>query len=206
MTVFLSSFSADTRMLEMPAAAFVEQLAKRWQAAHPQAQVADGAEWHARGSDAGPRDGSVFVSYAGENRAAAQRLADGLSAAGLDVWFDKRELQVADDWALSIQRGIERCALFLPVISREALAEENRRRYFWREWNAADDRARGMAPDEEFIVPVVVDSTRLDRTTLPVSFRRKQGPSLPDGELAPEVAQRLINIVRNFHRRRTAAT
>ena len=200
LTVFLSSYSADTRLLEMPAAAFVEELAQRWHAAHPHAPDGGGAP--APRSDAVPRDGAVFVSYAGENRAAAQRLADGLSAAGLDVWFDKRELQPADDWALSINLGIERCALFLPVISREALAEENRRRYFWREWNAADERARGMAPNEEFIVPVVVDDTRLDRTTLPDSFRRKQGPSLPGGELAPEVARRLVDIVRNFHRRR----
>lgn len=200
LTVFLSSFSADTRLLEMPATAFVEELAQRWHAAHPHAPDGGGAP--APRNDAGPRDGAVFVSYAGENRAAAQRLADGLSAAGLDVWFDQRELQAGDDWALSIRRGIERCALFLPVISREALAEENRRRYFWREWNVADKHAEGMAPDEEFIVPVVVDDTRLDRTTLPDSFRRKQGPSLPSGELAPEVARRLVDIVRNFHRRR----
>lgn len=129
-----------------------------------------------------PRDGAVFVSYASENRDVAQRLADGLCAAGLDVWFDQNALQIAGDWANTIHRSIERCALFLPVVSRESLSELNVDRYFWREWNVADYRARGMAPDTEFIVPVVVDDTRLDRSTLPDSFKRKQGPSLPDGQ------------------------
>ena len=206
LAVFLSSFSTDTKVLTMPAAAFVAELARRWHQAHPAAQ-AEAPQRPTAGdtNDAAPRDGAVFVSYAGENRDAAERLAAGLHAAGLDVWFDKNALQVAGDWAASINRGIERCALFLPVISREALSEENRRRYFWREWNVADDRARGMAPDEEFIVPVVVDDTRLDRTTLPDTFKRKQGPSLPGGQLTPEVALRLTEIVRNFHRRQRRA-
>jgi hypothetical protein len=202
LAMFLSSFSTDTKVLAMPAAGFVSELARRWHEAHPQAGNDPPAGPVTGDTDAAvPRDGAVFVSYASENREAAERLADGLRAAGLDVWFDKNALQVAGDWAISIHRGIERCALFLPVISRESLSEENRRRYFWREWNVADDRARGMAPDEEFIVPVVVDDTRLDRTTLPDTFRRKQGPSLPGGQVTPEVAQRLTEIVRNFHRR-----
>ena len=207
LTQFLSSFSTDTRLVPMSAAGFVAELAQRWQQAHPAARQGAAASLPTGNNPVdAPHDGAVFVSYASENLDAAQRLADGLRAAGLDVWFDKNALQVAGDWANSIQRGIERCSLFLPVISREALSEENRRRYFWREWNAADDRARGMAPDEEFIVPVVVDDTRLDRTTLPATFKRKQGPSLPGGAVTPEVAQRLTEIVRNFHRRQSRAT
>ena len=202
LALFLSSFSADTRVLAMPADAFAEELARRWHAGRRAAPAAGVAPQLNRG--AGPNQGAVFVSYAGENLAAAQRLAEGLRAAKLDVWFDKTELQAGDDWALRIKRGIERCALFLPVISREALSEESRRRYFWREWNAADECAGGMAPDEEFIVPVVVDDTRLDQTTLPASFLRKQGPSLPGGELRPDVTARLTEIVRNFHRRQRA--
>ena len=207
LTQFLSSFATDTRLIAMSAAGFAAELAQRWHQAHPAAQQGAAASLPTGNNPVdAPRDGAVFVSYASENRDAAQRLADGLRDAGLDVWFDKNALQVAGDWAMSIHRGIDRCSLFLPVISREALSEENRRRYFWREWNVADDRARGMAPDEEFIVPVVVDDTRLDRTTLPDTFKRKQGPSLPGGTVTPEVAQRLTEIVRNFHRRQSRAT
>ena len=203
---FLASFSCDARVVPMTAERFVTELAARWQAAHPAA--APSAEPAPTEPGTGAKSiptGAVFVSYASEDREAASRLAEGLSAAGLEVWFDKAALQLADDWARSIRRGIERCSLFLPVVSRLALGEENRRRYFWREWNDADDFARGMAPDEAFIVPVVIDDTRIDRAPLPDSFKRAQGTSLPDGLVTPEVAERLRELVRDFHRRQRAA-
>lgn len=206
LALFLESFSPDTRLVSLTAEQFVAELAARWQATHPAA--AQGAEPEPREASAGARSiptGAVFVSYAGEDLAAASRLAAGLRAAGLEVWLDKDALQMGDDWARSIRRGIERCSLFLPVISRQALSEENRRRYFWREWNDAHDFARGMAPDEAFIVPVVIDDTRLDRAPLPDSFKRAQGKSLPDGNVTPDVAELLKELVRDFHRRRRAA-
>jgi len=203
---FLDSFSADTRVVPLPAAQFVTELAERWQAVHPAA--AQSAEPMEREAITGARSipaGAIFLSYASDDLAAASRLAEGLRAAGLEVWFDKEALQPAEAWARGIRRGIERCSLFLPVISRQALSEENRRRYFWREWNDADDLARGMAPDEAYIVPVVIDDTRIDRAPLPDSFKRAQGAALPEGQLTPEVAKLLRELVRDFHRRQRAA-
>ena len=206
LAMFLSSYSSDTRLLNMPAVAFVKELARRWHEKHPVAQSKALTRLPA-GDTREPSQGAVFVSYASEDREAAQRLADGLRTARLDVWFDKDALRVADDWARSIQRGIDRCALFVPVISRESLNDANRRRYFWREWNAADNLAKGMAPDEPFIFPVVVDDTLLDHSSLPESFTRKQGLTLlPGGEVTPEVADRLDTIVKNFHRRQRRMT
>ena len=210
---FLASFSADTKLVQMPAGDFVAELARRWHAAHPALPALTAGNPDGRSTDSAalaaplsaPQEGAVFISYASENRDAAQRLASGLREAGLEVWFDKNALQVAGDWARNIDRGIERCAVFLPVVSSESISELNVDRYFWREWNAADYRARGMAPDAEFIVPVVIDGTRLDRTALPDSIKRKQGPSLPGGAVTPEVVQQLIKIVKNFHRRQRGA-
>jgi TIR domain/SIR2-like domain len=204
---FLESFSADARVVPLSAPQFVTELAERWHAAHP-AAARSGAEPVEREASAGGRNvpaGAIFLSYASDDLAAAGRLAEGLRAAGLEVWFDKEALQLAEPWARGIRRGIERCSLFLPVISRQAVSEENRRRYFWREWNDADDLARGMAPDEAYIVPVVIDDTRIDRASLPESFKRAQGTSLPGGQLTPEVAKLLQELVRAFHRRQRAA-
>lgn len=203
---FLESFSPDTRVVPLTAAQFVTELAARWHAAHPAA--AQSAEPVVREAGTGGRSiprGAVFVSYASDDVEAASRLAEGLRAAGLEVWFDKDALQMGDDWARSIRRGLERCSLFLPVISRQTLSEENRRRYFWREWNDADDFARGMAPGEAYIVPVVIDDTRIDRAPLPDSFKRAQGKSLPDGRVTPDAAELLVALVRDFHRRQRAA-
>ena len=206
LALFLESFSSDTRVVPLTAAQFVTELAARWQAAHP--APAQSAEPAVRDAGTGGKsipNGAIFVSYAHEDLEAAVRLADGLRAAGLEVWFDKKALQMGDDWARSIRRGIERCSLFLPVVSRQAVSEENRRRYFWREWNDADEFARGMAPDEVFIVPVVIDDTRIDRAPLPDSFKRAQGKSLLGGDVAPDVAELLKELVRDFHRRQRAA-
>ncbi len=204
--LFLKSFNSDARVVPWTATEFVLELARRWKVTHP--AEARSTEPVAREAGTGGRSiphGAIFVSYASEDLEAASRLAEGLRSAGLEVWLDKDALQMGDDWARSIRRGIERCSLFLPVISRQALSEENRRRFFWREWNDADDFARGMAPDEAFIVPVVIDDTRIDRAPLPDSFKRSQGKSLLDGNVTPDVSELLKELVRDFHRRRRAA-
>jgi hypothetical protein len=200
---FLESFSPDTRVVPMTAAQFVAELSMRWHAQHP--AVARSAEREPVADGSRISSGAIFISYASDDLEAATRLAEGLRAAGLEVWFDRNALQMGDDWTRSIRRGIERCALFLPVISRQTLSEENRRRYFWREWNDADDFARGMAPGEAFIVPVVIDDTRIDRASLPDSFQRAQGASLPDGNVTSDAAELLVRLVRDFHRRQRAA-
>lgn len=206
LALFLESFSPDTRVVTLTAAQFVTELAARWQAAHPAQPRSAVSEIREAGTDRKSiPTGAIFVSYASEDLEAAGRLAKGLRSAGLEVWFDKDALQMGDDWSRSIRRGIERCSLFLPVISRQAVNEENRRRYFWREWNDADNFARGMAPDETFIVPVVIDDTRIDRAPLPDCFKRAQGKGVPDGNVTPEVAELFKELVRDFHRRRRAA-
>ena len=40
--------------------------------------------------------GAVFLSYASEDAAAADRIATALRSAGIEVWFDKSELRGGD--------------------------------------------------------------------------------------------------------------
>jgi hypothetical protein len=202
LAMFLSTFSSDSRVLDMAAGAFTEQLAKHWQAKHPDKFELNLSLPENLTPVSGPGDGDVFLSYASEDRAIAEKLAEGLRQYHLSVWFDKNQLEAGDAWANRIDRGIDECALFLPVISRQSLAEQNRRRYFWREWNKAIELAEGMAPGEEFIVPVVVDQIRLDQSELPEAISSKQGINLPGGVVTPEFGQRLEEIVRKYWRRR----
>lgn len=204
LALFLESFSPDARVVRLNAAQFVTELAARWHAAHPVApQSTEPAVWEGGTGGRSIPNGSIFISYASEDLDVARGLAEGLLAAGLEVWFDKNALRMGDDWERSIRRGIEQCSLFLPVISRQSLSEKNRRdRYLWREWNDADDRTHAMAPGETFIIPVVIDDTRIDRSPLlPDSFKKAQGKDLWDGKITLDVAERLKELVRNFHRR-----
>jgi hypothetical protein len=100
---------------------------------------------------------TVFLSYASEDALAAQRIADALRAAGIEVWFDKSELRGGDAWDRNIRDQIHRCRLFLTIIS--AHSEVRDEGYFRREWALAEDRTRDMAHDRMFLVPVVIDGT-----------------------------------------------
>src|SRR6516165_1775504 len=86
--------------------------------------------------------GAVFLSYASEDAAAAERIAAALCAAGVEVWFDQSELRGGDAWDRHIREQIHNCRLFIPVIS--ANSERRDEGYFRREWSLAADRTRDM--------------------------------------------------------------
>ena len=93
LALFLESFCPDTRVIPLTATQFVTELTQRWDAAHP-AEAQD-AEPEAREAGKDARSippGAVFISYASEDLEAANRLAEGLRIAGLEVWFDKQAL------------------------------------------------------------------------------------------------------------------
>lgn len=123
---------------------------------------------------------SVFISYASQDRAAARRIRDALTAAGLDAWYDESELGGGDVWDQKIRKQIRECQYFMPVISvnTEARAEG----YFRREWRLAVERTLDMADDLPFLVPVVLDGTNQDRARVPEKFLTAQWMRLPDGE------------------------
>jgi TIR domain len=61
--------------------------------------------------------GAAFLSYASEDFEATARIAVALSAAGIEVWFDREELRGVDAWDEKSRRQIKDCRLFIPVIS-----------------------------------------------------------------------------------------
>ncbi len=95
---FLESFSPDTRVVPLTAPQFVTKLAERWHAAHPITPPKEEPPI----PEAGPGgrnvpDGAIFISYVSDDIEAAGRLADGLRAASLEVWFDKDALRGGDN-------------------------------------------------------------------------------------------------------------
>jgi TolB-like protein/cytochrome c-type biogenesis protein CcmH/NrfG len=132
--------------------------------------------------------GAVFLSYASEDAAAAQRIATALRAAGIEVWLDKSELRGGDAWDASIRRQIKECALFVPLIS--AHTEARAVGYFRREWYLAVDRMLDFAEDQAFLLPVVIDDTAESTARVPDRFRERQWTHLKGGETTPEWVER----------------
>ena len=180
LTGFLTTFRPNSLVVPMDTEDFLVQLRRRWEVAHPadeppvlKAQPVAGR---------GPGDGAVFISYSRHDSAAVECLAGALQTAGVEVWFDRNELKPGDAWAAAILQGIKNCSLFIPVVSANTQLEGRSRAYFWREWNIADDLALGMAPDERFILPVVVDGTDPYGAKVPARFTAANFTRLPGGE------------------------
>ncbi len=123
---------------------------------------------------------AVFLSYASEDAPAAQRIAEALRSAGIEVWFDREELRGGDAWDQKIRQQIRDCQLFIPIIS--AHTEARLEGYFRREWKLAVDRTDDMAGKLTFLVPVVIDDTPNVTAEVPERFRQIQWTRLRGGE------------------------
>ena len=137
--------------------------------------------------------GAVFLSYASEDTAAAERIATALRAAGIEVWFDKSELRGGDAWDHKIRRQIRDCVLFLPIIS--ANSEARPEGYFRLEWDLADQRSHMIVRNRPFIVPVCLDGTPESDAGVPESFQRVQWTRLPGGETPPAFIERITRLL-----------
>jgi TolB-like protein len=126
---------------------------------------------------------TVFLSYASEDRRAAQLIRDALPGFGMEVWYDESDLIGGDAWDQKIRRQIRECDYFMPVIS--AHTEARHEGYFRREWRFAVERTLDMADDHVFLLPVVIDRTAEAGARVPEKFRAVQWLRLPDGQPTP---------------------
>ncbi|MDE1984167.1 MAG: TIR domain-containing protein [Gammaproteobacteria bacterium] len=136
---------------------------------------------------------AVFLSYASEDFAAAERVAAALQAAGIEVWLDKSEIRGGDAWDAMIRGRIRGCALFVALISAHSRARAEG--YFRFEWKLAVDRSYHIASDRSFLLPIVVDDTPEADARVPDRFREVQWTYAPRGELAREFVGRLRSML-----------
>jgi hypothetical protein len=136
-------------------------------------------------------ESAIFISYAREDFDAARTLKSSLDAAGFLVWFDLDQLGPGDTFDLKIQDYVQRCSLFLPLLSRNTEARVEG--FFHREWNYALDRDKGIDKNTPFIVPVAIDDN-LQLATLPRRFREINITKLPGGRPNPDFIERLKQI------------
>jgi hypothetical protein len=145
------------------------------------------------------KPGSVFLSYASGDLAAVQQIHAALEAAGVEVWFDKRQLQSGDDFDAMIKRHIRTCSYFLPVIS--AGTQVRHEGYFRLEWDLAVERSRLIAETIPFILPIAINTVNATEALVPERFRALQWTSLLGGTPTPEFVERMVRLIRD-HRKR----
>jgi TolB-like protein/Tfp pilus assembly protein PilF len=137
---------------------------------------------------------AVFLSYAREDTAAAQRIAEALRSHGVEVWFDQNELRGGDAWDAKIRKQIRECTLFVPIIS--ARTQERAEGYFRREWKLGVERTHDIAAGIAFVVPVVIDDTLENGAMVPDEFMRVQwirlSGALPTIQFVEQVKRLLV--------------
>ncbi len=100
----------------------------------------------------------VFIAYAVEDFAAAERLYEGLEATGHAPWLDRRKLLPGQNWPRRIQEAIETADFFIPCFSTNSV---NKRGGFQAEIRYALDCASRVPLDDVFLVPVRLDTCRV---------------------------------------------
>ena len=191
---FLQQVSVRTRIYS-GAGKFVDELHRRWTVRRKPGEVIalGAAPQRFVPPERDMPDNAVFISYAREDLAAVQKLKAGLDAAGVKTWFDLERLEGGDDYDRKIQRNIARCSFFIPIVS--AATEHRLEGYFRREWSYAIDRARNMAEGALFILPVCIDDTNGGEAQVPDKFRAVHFTRLAGGEVSPEFARRLQDLL-----------
>jgi len=190
---FLSAFSTKTRVFDADAETFVDELWKRWSVGSSN-QVAT-----LRPSPADALlDPDVFISFASEDLAAASRVADLLTGAGLRVWLDRGNLFGGSHIDDTITSAIARSRLFVPLVSRTT-ERRTTNAYFNLEWRRAARRAELNAPSSTFIFPVIIDdlaAADIRATHLP--FDRILVRKARDGELSPDLVREISSYCRGL--------
>jgi hypothetical protein len=80
-----------------------------------------------------------------------------------------------------------------------AATERRLEGYFRREWSYALDRARNIAEGALFILPVCIDETDAAAAQVPDKFKALNFTRVPGGEISPEFARRLHELLSDRH-------
>ena len=198
---FLNHFSRYTDVFDQDAVQFVDELHRRWTEGHRKHEQSSSQS--ERVQEDLPDDcvpGAIFLSYASEDRDVVGRIDAQLRQAGLDTWFDRSQLEGGDRWRLKIKENIERCSLFVPIISRHSLSP--RRRFFREEWRVALEQGHMASPDPAlpFLLPIVVDDTRMDAPALRPYFEELQWHRVEEGVLDDAFVTRLTLAYRQYQK------
>ncbi|MEP7305147.1 MAG: toll/interleukin-1 receptor domain-containing protein [Acidobacteriota bacterium] len=200
-TVFLERFSQDSRCYPIDAASFVTELYQRWRERNPSSE--QGPD---RPPAEAPAGGTIFISYSSDDLGAAKSVFDDLQAIGGDVaWFDKSVLKPGDNWERQILGAIQKCSLFLPLLS--ANTEQRTEGYFRLEWDEAAERSKRIA-GRKFIFPIVIDQDYggdIGRFTLvPERFKTLQYSHAPAGKMGDALRVEIKDQLRTLRRARAS--
>jgi hypothetical protein len=135
----------------------------------------------------------VFIAYATEDIATAERLFHALRARGLAPWLDRRKLLPGQNWPRRIEDAIANSDFFIACFSSNSV---KKRGGFQAEVRYALDCAKRLPIDDVFLIPV-----RLDDCRVPLRIQRETQYV----DLYPDFEAGMARIVSTIEARRREA-
>jgi hypothetical protein len=201
LVLFLDRFSKSTKRIAVDPLTFIDQMEHEWSARYLVPRASVGADAIDPVQTAAQSDSpAVFISYARQDTHVAQQLNAALCDAGIEVWFDQQRLEGGDLYETRIRNSIDKCTLFVPLVSRHT--ELRAEGFFRREWRWADIRRQGIADAIPFIVPIGIDIADPNRALVPESFKSVHWIPLADRSPESTEVQRIRTLIREHVKRR----
>lgn len=196
LVMFFGAVSRDIQVMKQDPGQFCSELARRWQARHPENATAPRLSLPAVVDDEIPK-GAIFISYAREDEQSVVQLVRGLRDAGCILWYDRERLRAGDNWHNQLEDAVKRrCGIFLSVISNTT--QSTRESYYHLERNWAAQRAERIAHDEEFYIPIVIDESPLGASREPRVFHNIQATRLMGGSITDHFSRRVYELQQRY--------
>ena len=137
----------------------------------------------------------VFISYSRSNKEIAKTLYETLTAKGLNVWYDMKNLSTGADFMEQIQDAIKTTKYFVALLSNHISEEVNDYHVYRKEWDYAIEQAIGLG--REFILPVCEENFDMYNPNIKLPNRLKSHNAFfykPDMDFS-EIADDIMNKV-----------
>ena len=131
----------------------------------------------------------VFISYSSKDDAVAEKIASYLERAGLDVWYDKREIMPGDNWGEKVGQGLRESDAMVVLVSEGAPGSEFMRRDV--------EFALSQKPFRRRVVPVFVGNFRNSQDDIPWIFDRLQSINLKETGGNEEELKQLAQVLKD---------
>lgn len=127
----------------------------------------------------------IFLSYSSVEVDFALKLAADLKNAGLNLWIDRLDIKLGDDWRRSLQNAVDDCAALIAVLTPEYVAS----RYCQRELARADRFGHPIFP---LLLHPIAD------TDWPLEVEREQYINFSHWRDPEDYQQRLGELINRF--------
>jgi hypothetical protein len=140
--------------------------------------------------------GHIFLSHAGADTQAARQFAEILRRNGLNVWFDKDNLQPGDPWMATLEEAISQASAMIVYIGSGGVQA-------WVDREVRFGLVRNTGSHEAFsFIPALGEGA--DPAKLPPFVKQQQYVDLRDRQRAPEQIRRLVEVLQNSSPSQTA--